>query len=294
MVKTQILMKRNIQIGIFCLSFLAFNAIAQSDGDYSLDQVYSLADDGTLYLRSEDAQVRITGSDRSDVRVMIERKVEVRGASSRRSFEMQIEEKSGNLYLTERSKSSGWNVGYYRLDYEITIELPMNASLKIDGEDDDYLIKSVQGSIRLQTEDGNVELIDCNGDDFEIELEDGDLRMDGGNGSLYVNVEDGDIDVRNGNFDRVEIITEDGDIMVETNLADKGVYDIDGQDATIELIVLQGGGEFDISKDDARVSVTKEFEMLRDTDSRETFRLSPGTADVRIRTEDGRVRLTKN
>jgi len=287
-------MKRNIQIGIFCLSLLAFDAVAQSDGDYSLDQVYSMADDGTLYLRSEDAQVRITGSDRSDVRVMIERKEEVRGASSRRTYEMEIEEKSGNLYLTERSRSSGWNVGYYRLDYEITIEMPMNASLKIDGEDDDYLIKSVQGSIRLQTEDGNVELIDCNGDDFEIELEDGDLRMDGGNGSLYVNVEDGDIDVRNGDFERLEIITEDGDIMVETNLADKGIYDIDGQDATIELIVLKGGGEFEISKDDARVSVTKEFEMLRETDAREIYKLTPGNADVRIRTEDGRVRLTKN
>lgn len=288
-------MKTKLILGIICLSFFSTQLFAQRDGEYHLDEVYKIDNEGTLFLRSEDAEVKITGSDRSDVRVVIDRYEETKGASSsRRSFEMEVEEKSGNLYLTERSKSSGWNVGYYRLDYEITIELPMNASLKIDGEDDDYVIKSVNGSIRLQTEDGDVELLDCNGSDFEIELEDGDLRMDGGEGSLYIDVEDGDVDVRNGSFDKLEISTEDGDVIIETKLEDNGAYDIDGEDATIELVVLNGGGEFNISKDDARVSASKDFELLRETDSRVSYRLENGDADVRIRTSDGRVRLTRN
>jgi len=288
-------MKTRLTLGIVCLSLLSITAFAQEDGDYQLDKVFSMDSDGTLYLRSEDANVRITGSDRSDVRVVIDRIEEIRGASSRkRSYEMEIEEKGGDLYMTEKKRSSGWNVGYYRLDYDITIELPMNASLKIDGEDDDYLIKSVNGSIRLQTEDGDVELVSCNGDDFEIELEDGDLRMDGGKGSLYLNMEDGDADVRNGNFDKVEVRTEDGDVILETALIDDGVYDIDGEDATVELVVLNGGGEFNITKDDARVSATRDFELMRETDSRVSYKLKAGDADVRIRTNDGRVRLSKN
>lgn len=282
-------------LGAGCLLFTTLQVSAQNDGNYQLDEVYSMASEGTLYLRSEDANVRITGTNRSDARVIIDRSEEIKGASSRkRSFEMEIEEKSGDLYLTEKSRSSGWMMGYYQLDYDITIELPMNASLKVDGEDDDYLIKSVNGSIRVQTEDGDVELLNCNGDDFEIVLEDGDLRMDGGNGSLYVNVEDGDVDMRNGSFEEVEIRTEDGDVILETKLIGEGLYDIDGDDATIEFVVLAGGGDFEISKDDARVSASKDFELVRERDSRVSYSLAGGAADVRIRTSDGRVRLTKN
>lgn len=278
-------------LGTALLCLFSITAQAQEDGEYHLDNVYQLASNGTVHLRSEDADIRITGSDRSDVRVKVDRSEEIRGASSRRSFEMEIEEKSGDLFIKERSKSSGWSVGYYRLDYEITIEMPLNGSLRIDGEDDDYIIKSVNGSIQLQTEDGDVELIDCNGDDFEIEMEDGDFRMDGGTGSLYINMDDGDADIRRGKFKNVEVRIQDGNISLETDLVDDGKYDITGDDADMEFVVLSGGGEFNISKDDGRVSASRDFDLKRESDSRVEYSLPSGKADVRIKTNDGRVRL---
>ena len=204
---------------------------------------------------------------------------------------MEIEEKTGDLFIKERSRSSGWNVGYYRLDYEIIIEMPMNGSLRIDGEDDDYIIRSVNGSIQLQTEDGDVELIDCNGDDFEIEMEDGDFRMDGGTGSLYINMEDGDVDIRGGKFKSIEARMEDGNLTLETDLLDDGEYNLTGDDADMEFVVLAGGGEFNISKDDGRVSASKDFDLKRETESRVEYFLPSGKANVRIKTNDGRVRL---
>lgn len=281
-------------LGMVCLCLLSFSLSAQEDGEYTLDQTYSLDQNGTVHLRSEDADIRITGSDRNDVRVVIERFEEIRGASSRRSFEMEIEEKSGDLYIKERKRSSGWTMGYYRLDYEITIEMPKNGSLRIDGEDDDYVIKSVNGSIQLTTEDGDVELMDCNGDDFEIEMEDGDLKMDGGSGSLYINMDDGDADVRRGNFKDVEIRMQDGNMILETSLDDSGRYDMRGDDADMELVVLSGGGDFTISKDDGRVSASSDFDLLRETDYRVEYKLPSGKADVSIKTNDGRVRLQKD
>lgn len=275
---------------MLCLFSIAIQA--QEDGEYHHDKVYQLASNGTVHLRSEDADIRITGSDRSDVRVKVDRSEEIRGAGSRnRSFEMEIEEKTGDLFIKERSRSSGWNVGYYRLDYEITIEMPLNGSLRIDGEDDDYIIRSVNGSIQLQTEDGDVELIDCNGDDFEIEMEDGDFRMDGGTGSLYINMEDGDVDIRGGKFKSIEARMEDGNLTLETDLMDDGEYNLTGDDADMEFVVLAGGGEFNISKDDGRVSASKDFDLKRETESRVEYSLPLGKANVRIKTNDGRVRL---
>ena len=284
---------------IISISFgliISFSSSAQKDGAYHLDEVYSIDPNGTLYLRSEDANVRITGTDRDDIRVVINREEEIRGITTRRDdFEMEIEEKAGNLYLTEKNRSSKVNmgIGFYRLDYEITIELPSNASLKIDGEDDDYLIRSVNGKIGIDVEDGDIELIDCKGNDFDFEIEDGDLSMDGGGGKLYANIEDGDLDLRNGSFTDIDIVTEDGDVLLETTLTNDGVYDFDGEDATLEFLVIAGGGRFNISRDDARVTAADIFKLMRETDSRVSYELEGGTADVSIRTQDGRVRLSK-
>ena len=281
-------------IGIVFLCLLSLSTKAQEDSQYTLDKIYQLDQNGTVHLRTEDADVRITGSDRKDVRVVVERYEQIRGASSRRSFEMEIEEKSGDLFIKERKRTNNWTVGYYRLDYEITIEMPKNGSLRIDGEDDNYLIQSVDGSIQISTEDGDVEIIDCHGDDFEIEMEDGDLELDGGTGSLYISMDDGDADVTRGKFNDVEIRIEDGNIILETALDDQGRYGMDGDDADMELVVLSGGGDFNISKDDARVSASSDFDLVRETDYRVEYKLGAGKAEVSIKTNDGRVRLVKD
>lgn len=287
-------MKAKIFISSLFLSFLTIGTLSAQDSDFHLDEVYKLSADGTVHLNSSDANVKITGSSRSDVHVVIDRTEVSRGISSRRGkFDVSVEERSGDLYITERqSRGATFRMGYHRVDYDIEIEMPVNGSLRIKGDDDDYVIRSVNGAISIKADDGDIELIECNGDDFDLELEDGDLKMDGGKGNLYVRCDDGDIDVRNGGFEGIEINAEDGNVSIETTLSDKGVYELRGDDADIDFVVLRGGGKFFVSKDDGRISATSAFDKIEETERRARLELEGGAADVDIRINDGRVRLS--
>ena len=288
-------MKTKLLFTSFLMLTLAVSQVsAQEDSEFNLDRVYKLSSDGTVHLNTSDAAIKITGSNRSDVHVVIDRTETMRGIrSGRSSFDVEIEERSGDLYVTERASRRGsFQIGSSRLDYEIDIEMPMTGSLRIKGDDDDYVIRSVNGAISMKIDDGDVELIECNGDDFDLELEDGDLKMDGGRGSIYINVDDGDVDVRNGAFERIELNAEDGKVAVETTLSDKGVYELTGDDASVDFVVLGGGGEFNVSKDDGRISSSSDYETLQESERRSKLQLKGGSADVEIRIQDGRVRLS--
>jgi len=281
--------------GLLCL-FLANDAIAQKEGEFHLDKNYEISAIGTFHLNSEDAEVRITGSSRSDVHVKIDRIQTIKGFTSARSeFDVRVESRGGDLYITERERSGvRVQVGTIRTDYTIDIELPASVSIRIVGEDDDYVVRNVNGRISMEVEDGDIEIIDCKGDYFQFELEDGDLKLDAGSGKLMANIEDGDIEVRRGTFENVDIEVEDGDVILETSLSDGGTYDLRGEDATIEFIVTNGGGEFLIMKVDASVRSSSEYETIQETDHRAKLKLNGGSANVEIRTDDRRVRLSKN
>lgn len=278
------------------LSFAQRDRDEDKGDEFHLDKVYEMSANGTVNLNTEDADVRIIGSNRTDIHVKIDRVVTSRGVSSRsRDFNVDVENRNGDIFIREnKGRSRGFiGVGYFRTDYDILIELPEGASLKVRGEDDDYYVKNVNGSIEMETEDGDIELIDCKGDDFEFILEDGDLKLDGGTGKFYARLDDGDIDMVNGDFSNVEIQVEDGNVTMETGIADNGIYDIRADDARIDFVVLSGGGDFLVTKDDGRVRATSDFETLRENDYRSELKLAGGKADVQIRTNDGSVRLSK-
>lgn len=278
------------------LSFGQRSSDSDKENEFHLDKIYEMDVSGTLNMSTEDANVRIIGSNRSDVHVKIDRVVTKRGVSSRsRDFNVDVENRNGDLFIRERRGRSrvSVSIGYSNTDYDILVELPEGASLRIKGDDDDYYVKNVNGKIDMESEDGDIELVDCNGDDFQFILEDGDLKLDGGKGKFYARLDDGDLDIINGAFDNVEIQVEDGNVIMETALADNGVYDLRADDARVDFVVLSGGGNFKVTKDDGRVRASSDFETIRETDYRSELKLPGGKADVQIRTNDGSVRLSK-
>lgn len=279
---------------LLALAVSTINLWAQEEGEFHLDETYSLGANGVIHLYSEDADVRITGSDRSDVHVKIDRVEYVNGIQSgRRNFTVNVEETNGDLFIKERrSGNVRISIGTFRTEYKITIEMPRNGGLKIDGEDDDYVIRSVDGAISMDVEDGDIEIIETKTAKVDINIEDGDIRLGGGVGSIYLRTEDGDVDVRNGAFDRVDIDAEDGSISIETTLDDNGSYEINSEDADIEFVVLAGGGLFYVAKDDGRVSSSSPFKVEEERDHRVRLSLDGGKADVDIRVNDGRVRFS--
>lgn len=277
-----------------CASFVF--AQTTNMGDYHFDKNYKMNDRGTIQLRSSDAKVFITGSSRTDVHVKIDREVESKGFTfGEREFAVEVEEDNGNLVIRERENSGNVGVvGYYNERYTINIEAPENISLRVRGDDGDYLIKTVHGAIELDLDDADVELTGCKGNDFRFRLDDGEIKMDQGKGTLEVDADDADIEIENAQFSSISAELDDGDFIVETALSDGGDYYIDSQDGLISLTVTTGGGKFDIRHDDASVRADAAFNTVEETDDRTRLTLGTGNAKVDIRADDARVRLVKN
>ena len=278
------------------LAFLSTAAVGQTArvGDYHLDQDYKMNEKGTISLRCSDAKVFITGSKRSNVHVKIDREVESKGfVMGEEEFTVKVEERNGDLVIEERQSSNVSIVGYYNEKFTVKIEAPAGVSLRIRGDDGDYFINTIHGSIDLDLDDADVELAGCEGDNFVFRIDDGDIRMDRGRGSLEVNADDADVEIQNARFSKINAGLDDGDFIVQTSLEDGGDYYIDSQDGLIFLTVAGGGGRFDIRHDDASVRSDAAFETVEKSDDRTRLTLGTGTAKVDIRADDARVRLAK-
>lgn len=288
-------MMKNPLVMLLALLVSTSTVLAESD-TFTLDESYSIESDGTLFLYSNDAEVTITGENRSDVEVHVFREVTTSGLvfESRRSrFSVEVTEENGNLYIREAEESgSHWGiVGSMHEDYEINIRIPSSVALKIRGDDDDYVIRDISGDLSLRFEDGTARIAGCSSSQLELEAEDGDIDLMGGQGELFLYVEDGEAIVTDGQFSSIEAGAEDGDISIETSLADDGHYDFETDDGMIELTVLDGGGLFVVNVDDGRVRSSRDFDRTKDDEHRIELSLPGGNARVRIDLEDGIVRL---
>lgn len=281
---------------IFMMTFLSFfyEVEAQKDYEYKLDKTYPIDSDGTLDLKTDDADIRIIGSDRTDVHLKVFRSVTVKGvfSSSDEDFKMDVSEMGGDVTIRElkRSYRSGLLV-YSSQVYKITIEVPNTVNLKLRGDDDDYYVSEVNGRVKMDLDDGDVILENCGGDKFDLDLEDGDLEMSGAKGSLWLTLDDGDLKASNCQFSEVEIRADDGDISLETSLASNGDYNLKVDDGNIDLKIKGGGGKFEIRHDDGRVRASSDFEMAYSGETKHEFKLAGGKAMVFVRTDDGRVTL---
>ena len=277
------------------LLLLAVNTSAQSTDEFNLDKVYTMDKAGTISLSSDDADVTIKGSDRDDVRVVVHYQLSVKGLSigKNEEFEMIVEERNGNLKIYEKEREFGNKVvfGSTDEDYRITIEAPRGVSLDLAGDDEDYRISSIDGSISVDADDSAIELNDCNGDEFNFKLDYGDLNMDSGKGSLRLNIDDGDVRILNGDFSNIEVDTDDSELDITTRLADDGDYIFDLDDGDLRLNIAGGGGEFEIRHDNADISASSEFEQTIDDDDRSQFSLPGGNATISISTDDGDIIL---
>lgn len=279
------------------LALFAAVASAQTTktGNYHTDENHKIDAKGTIRLTCSDAKVFITGSDRTDVNVKIDREVEQKGFGfGTEEFTVDIKEDNGSLTIRERSSSSHVGVvGYYNERYTIKIQAPKGVSLILNGDDGDYFIDHIDGTIDADLDDADLELTGCNGDDFRFRLDDGDVKMDQAKGSLDVDGDDSNIQIRNAQFTHINAEIDDGDFVVETSLADNGDYYINSQDGRISFTVTAGGGRFDIRHDDASVRTDASFSSVEESEDRSRFTLASGNAKVDIRADDASVKLSK-
>lgn len=286
-------MKAYFTLILICLPVLLWS---QKNQEFNLDETFTLKSNGTLHMNTDDADIKITGSNRSDVRVVIFRKMKsggIRWGGDEKDINVDVYSRDGDLYINDRpSNGVSWAImGYSYEEYRINIEAPLATHLDIEGDDDDYRVRNIHGSIDMRVDDGDIELLDCRGSEFEFRVDDGDLVMDGGKGKLYADIEDGDLEITNGSFREVVAKADDGNISIETTLNNLGNYRMSSDDGSVEIYVTRGGGSFEVSHDDSRISVGPDFNVIEKSDHHSTYKLAGGNASVDIRADDGSVRL---
>jgi hypothetical protein len=278
------------------LLLLAVIALGQTkDGIYQMDKYYAMTPRGIVKLTSSDAKVYITGSARIDAHVKIYRQVTTKGVVfGQEEFSVDVFEEEGNLVIRERSGSTAVGmIGYHYEKYEITLEIPEGASLQVNGDDGDYRVRNVNGTISMDIDDADIELSACKGSEFRFRLDDGDIVMDGGKGKLDIDADDADVHITGAQFTSILADVDDGDFQVETTLADQGEYMINAQDGLVSMTITGGGGKFDVRHDDSRVTTEGDFQQIDRSDGRTTLVLANGNARVDIRSDDARVRLVR-
>lgn len=281
-------------ITFFVLFIVATTTIAQNE--FHLEETYQIREGGTLFLESEDAEVTITASDRSDVYVKVDRIVKVKGVSSRnyQRFDFEINERNGDLILKEKSESRiNFMIGSISEEYTIELLIPSDINLNLEGEDDDYYISNVGGELQIEGEDGDAIVREFHGISFEFNTEDGDLVLEGGSGSIRIESEDGNIEVNNGNFDEVNVETEDGDIEFTTTLSARGRYLFVTEDGDMELNFPGGEGEIQIIHEDCDIRTTEGYEVIHDSDEKTIVKSGRGSSSVKVITEDGSISIGK-
>ena len=252
---------KNLLINTVILTILFYGTALANDGntkefEYTLDETYQIAANGTLSLNTEDADVKIVGSNRKDVHVNVYRKVTLKGIfrNNEDKFKIVVTEKDGHLVIREESERRiSITIGSYSETYKIVIEVPSTVSLKLRGDDDDYIIKRIHGKISVDGDDGDVEISHCKSKKITIDLEDGDVEIADGIGNLIVDLDDGDLTTVNSKFSNVDITVSDGYLDIETSLYNEGMYQFRTDDGDVKLNITNGGGVFEVRHDDGRV-----------------------------------------
>jgi Putative adhesin len=287
--------KTSIMKKLILVVFTLFSVtLFAQKGNFRLDKEYSIGKMGTVDLQSSDAKVFITGSNRNTAHVKIERTVTSRGIVwGDENFSVDVKEENENLIIRENHGGVRVGViGSYNESYKIEIEVPTGVSLTLDGDDGDYFIKNVNGSILLDIDDGDAEIRNCLGNKFSFRLDDGDIIMDQGQGELDLRADDGDVEIRNAKFTSIHAEMNDGDLIIETSLSSSGNYFLDTEDGTIALNVTSGGGTFDIRHDDGRVVTEGNFKSIERDEDQTRFSLADGSAKVNIRLNDGKAKIS--
>ncbi|WP_254154183.1 DUF4097 family beta strand repeat-containing protein [Chryseosolibacter indicus] len=169
--------------------------------------------------------------------------------------------------------------------------MPKSVSLLVRGDDGDYYIKNINGSISLSLDDADAELSDCGGYSFTFRFDDGDLKMNRGKGKIQLDADDSDVRIYDAAFTSIDADIDDGSIYLETSLSDNDSYRLNSQDGGISLVVTAGGGEFDISHDDAGIRCDDSFKKLEVSEEHTRLSLNNGKAKVTIRSDDASIKL---
>lgn len=262
-----------------------------------MDTTFAVSGSDKLELHNMEGEIRVTGWNRDEVRIVAD-----------------IDDDEGYLSLNRSGSTlkvkTKWKYGPSNVDF--TISVPKNMALNLHGVSTDVFLEDVRGEVTVETIEG-------------------EIGLQGGNGSINVHTVEGEIAIRDARGtirastaeDDITIINVVGEIFAETFEGDIVLDDVDSgsvQGSTLDGDIhysgtVHDGGQYRLTTHDGDVrmvipananatvvvaSVDGDFETdfpIEVTDyhggHRLSFVLGSGKAKAELETFDGSIQLVR-
>ena len=247
-------------------------------------------------LSTFDGGIEVRGWDRSEVRVVVEK----RAANRERLEEIEIEiEQSGDRVrvAAQRRDADGLRVtlslGSNWRGARLIASVPHESNLHVRTDDGRITVTDVSGTIEVSTDDGRIRGAGLRGS-VRVRTDDGSVRLQEIDGDVAVHTEDGSIHV-SGVLAGLDASTDDGRIVVGAAPGSvmSGDWDLRTEDGRVSVDLPDDfSALLDLATGDGRIRVDDRFggnagrgaEALRRV-------IGGGGFALRVRTDDGSIRV---
>lgn len=260
------------------------------------EHVFAVSGVPDVDLSTFDGRIEVRGWDRSEVRVVVEK----RAANRERLEEIEIEAgQSGNRVrvAARRRDADGLRVtlslGANWRGARLIASVPHESNLVARTDDGRITVTDVSGTIEVSTDDGRIQGRGLSGS-VRARTDDGSVRIEEVDGDVAVHTDDGSIHVA-GVLAGLEASTDDGRIAVGAAPGSvmRGDWDLHADDGRVTVDLPRDfSALLDLATGDGRIRVDDRFGGDAGRGAEELRRVIGGGGFVlRVRTDDGSIRV---
>ena len=260
------------------------------------EHVFAVAGVPDVDLSTFDGRVEVRGWDRSEVRVVVEK----RAANRERLEEIEIEAgQSGDRVrvAARRRDADGLRVtlslGSNWRGARLIASVPHESNLVARTDDGRITVTDVSGTIEVSTDDGRIQGRGLSGS-VRARTDDGSVRIEEVDGDVAAHTDDGSIHVA-GVLAGLEASTDDGRIVVGAAPGSvmRGDWDLHADDGRVNVDLPRDfSALLDLATGDGGIRVDDRFGGNAGRGAEELRRVIGGGGFVlRVRTDDGSIRV---
>jgi len=279
------------------LSALVAAPAAAESFDESVHETFEVGDGARLHLDSGDGDVTVVVWDEPRISIDVVYRADwkkVAVGSEQHGPRFTLEQDGDVVRAAGQEPGAGTMVGFSSLsvhEYKWEIRVPAHCAIDVRGDDGDIRVGGTGGELRINAEDGDVELVDVTSDEAHVRLDDGSVSVMDCAGDWAIRVEDGDVDVRGHRAGPLDIRAEDGSVELRLEPGDRLLCEVEAEDGDVEVHLAAGiGAEVRVRTEDGRIRVPEDFELDEDRE-RASGRIGDGSGSLSVLSEDGSVTI---
>jgi DUF4097 and DUF4098 domain-containing protein YvlB len=181
-------------------------------------------------------------------------------------------------------------------DGDITLRNVTSPTVQVELGDGDLDARGLTGRLDIDVQDGHVRLVETMGPGGRIGVSDGTLKMTKCAGDFEIAAQDGDIHLIAHRGRSLHVTIGDGDVDLELLPVDDLDVDVQAHDGDVDLLLARGtSASFLITTNDGSVRVSHpDLSKFEESDRGAYGEIGPGKGKIRVRCEDGTVRLRES